>query len=62
MKHSAGTIFKNILILLFGIALIMLQESNLLHSKLLITGLTFLGTVTILVGAFRLFASLKKPE
>ena len=62
MKHSAGTIIKNILILAFGIALIMLQESNLLQSKLIIAALTVLGTVIILIGAFRLFASLKKPE
>lgn len=62
MKHSASTIFGNIMILLLGIALIMLRESNLFESKIIIAVLSLLGTIIILVGAFRLFASLKKPE
>ncbi len=62
MKHSASTIFGNIMILLLGIALIMLRESNLFQSKIIIAVLSLLGTIIILVGAFRLFASLKKPE
>lgn len=62
MKHSASTILGNIMILLLGIALIMLRESNLFESKIIIAVLSLLGTIIILVGAFRLFASLKKPE
>ena len=50
------------MILLLGIALIMLRESNLFQSKIIIAVLSLLGTIIILVGAFRLFASLKKPE